>query len=112
MLNILENLSPGFSGQLKSQTKYPGVFKPGTFLGLSCWGEGAASNKRILHKGGPIIEGVMQLDDLLGYLPVLRMPAEVRMVVDRRLVRGGSGCLSTRKVRVVGAQGLSIPFRG
>lgn len=97
---------------MKSQSKYSGLFKPGTFLGLSGWGEGAAANKRILHKGGPVTEGVMELDDLLGYLPLLRMPAEVRMVVGGRLVKGGSGSLSTWRVRVVGARGLSVPFQG
>lgn len=54
----------------------------------------------------------MELDDLLGYLPLLRMPAEVRMVVGGRLVKGGSGSLSTWRVRVVGARGLSVPLRG
>lgn len=95
MPNILKNTSPGFSGQLKSQSKRSGLFKPRAFLELSCWGEGAAANKRILHKGGPIIEGVMELDDLLGYLPLLRMPDKVRVVVGGRLVKGGSGGLST-----------------
>ena len=50
--------------------------------------------------------------DLLGYLPLLRMPDKVRVVVCGRLVKGGSGSLSTWRVRVVGALGLSVRFRG
>lgn len=53
----------------------------------------------------------MQLDDLPGPLPLQRVPAGME-VVGRRLVRGGSISLSTRRVRVVGALGLSIPFGG
>lgn len=73
--------------------------------------KGAAPNKRILNKGRPIVEGIMQLDGLLDSLPLLRLPAEVS-VGDGRLVKDGSRNLSTGRVRVLGAWGLSIPFWG
>ena len=53
----------------------------------------------------------MQLDDLPGALPLQRVPVGVE-AVGGRLVRGGSISLNTRRVRVVGALGLSIPFGG
>lgn len=65
----------------------------------------------MLNEGGPVVEGVVQLDELPGSLPLQRMLAEVE-VVGGRLVRGGRRSLSTWRVRVVGAVGLSIAFGG
>lgn len=110
-LNTMEDLSPGFSDQLKSQSQYSGFFWPQNSLGLSCWGERAAPSKRILNEGSPVIEVIMQLDGLLGSLPLLSVPAGISLL-DGKLVRGGSGSLSTRRVRMMRARGLNVPFQG
>lgn len=43
---------------------------------MSSWGDRVAPNKRILNKGGAVIEGVMKLEGLLGRLPLLTMPTD------------------------------------
>lgn len=56
--------------------------------------------KRILNEGRAIIESVMQLDGLLGPLPLLRMAAHLSMLAGR-LVKSGSSNLSPRGDRMV-----------
>lgn len=83
--------SPGLLRSEKAQGNTSDVLSP------RIWGWGAECghpHKRILHEGGAVVEGVMQLNGFLGHLLLLEMASAVSML-GGRLRRSRTGGVST-----------------